>query len=420
MALGRDFGRLWTAYGISEFGTALSMGALPLIATLVLHSPVLQVSLLSALAGLAGAAMAVPLGPWIEFRRKRPVMIGADLVRCMAMLSVPLAAVGGVLSYGQLCLVAMVQTVGGIVFTAASGAHLKALVPLGERGLANGRFEATFWTANSVGPPLGGLLISGVGATATVALDGVSFLLSALGIRRLRSAEPPPPARTGETDRLARLTAGWRYILTHRELRALYWNSALFGGGVMATAPLLAVRMLRELHVPPWQYGLALGVPCAGGVLGAAVVRPLARRFGQRSMLLAFGTGRALWMGLLPLAARGVGGLLLVIGSQLLVVFSAGAFNPTFATYRMEATRDGYLSRVVAAWSITSRTAQPICIAVGGLLATAVGTRTAMGVLAVAVAGSIPLLPWHRAAPIAEPAVPAMVHRTGSDAGEFG
>jgi MFS family permease len=390
------------------------MGALPLIATLVLHSPVLQVSLLSALSVLAGAAIAVPLGPWIEFRRKRPVMIGADLVRFAALISVPLAAAAGALTYEQLCLVAVVQAAGAIAFQAAGGAHLKALLSPADRGAANGRFEATFWSANSIGPPLGGALISGLGATTTVALDAASFALSALGIRRLRAPEPPPPERSAEPRRLAQFTAGWRYILGHRQLRALYWNSLLFGGAVMAGVPLLAVRMLRELHFAPWQFGLALGLPCVGGVAGAAMVRPLTRRYGRRRMLLWFGTSRGLWLGGLPLAGGGPAGLLVVLVAQTMLLVSSGAFNPTFATYRMEATRDGYLSRVIAAWSISSRTAQPICIAIGGLLAAVTGTRATLAVLAVGAAGSIALLPW-RADPDADQRVTADGEATPDD-----
>ena len=398
VALGSDFRRLWTAYAVSEFGTALSMGALPLIATLVLHSPVLRVSLLSALSVLAGAALAVPLGPWIEFRRKRPVMIAADLVRFGALASIPLAAAAGMLSYGQLCLVAVAQAAGGIVFTAASGAHLKALVPVAGRDAANARFEGTFWTAHSIGPPLGGVLISWLGATTTVALDAVSFLLSALGVRRLRTPEPAPP-RHPEPGRLGEITAGWRYILGHRELRALYWNSLLFGGGVMAAAPLLAVRMLSELHFPPWQYGLALGVPCLGGVAGAALVRPLSRRYGQRPMLLLFGVSRAVWLGLLPFASAGLDGLVLVIAAESMLLISAGAFNPMFFSFRLAATADGYVSRVIAAWSISSRTAQPICIAIGGVLAALLGTRLSMGLSALVVAASVAVLPWRSVRP---------------------
>lgn len=405
MSLGSDFRRLWGAYAISEFGSAISLGALPLIATLVLHASVLQVSLLAALGGVAGAVLAVPLGPWIEFHRKRPVMISADLIRCGALLSVPIAAATGVLSYPQLCLVAVAQSAGVIAFNSASGAHLKALVPAAGRADANGKFEATFWTAYSAGPALGGVLVSWLGATTTLAADGVSFLLSALGIRRLRAPEPTPPPRTGETHRLAEITAGWRYILGHRELRMLFWNSQVFGGCVMASAPLVAVLMLRDLHFPPWQYGLALGVPCIGGVLGALAVRPLTRRYGARRMLLGFGAARTIWLAGYPLAPAGALGLAVITGSQFLLLICAGAFNPTFATHRMTATEDGYMSRVLAAWSISSRVGQPVFILAGGLVAAATSTRTALIILSVALLTSNILLPW-RAPTRAEP-VPA-------------
>ncbi|PVE11209.1 hypothetical protein Y717_16380 [Streptomyces scopuliridis RB72] len=69
-SLGRQFGWLWAAYGVSTFGTWLAFDAFRLIAILVLHAGATEVSLLAA-AGLAvGAVVAVPLGPWVEFRRK--------------------------------------------------------------------------------------------------------------------------------------------------------------------------------------------------------------------------------------------------------------------------------------------------------------------------------------------------------------
>ena len=389
-----DFRRLWGAYAVSELGTALSLGALPLIATLALHASVLQVSLLAALGGLAGAALALPLGPWIEIRHKRPVMIGADLLRCAALAGLPVAAAFGALTYLHLCLVAVAQSVGGIAFQAASGAHLKALVPADQLATANGRFEATFWTANTAGPPLGGLLIAALGATTTVALDAASFLLSALGIRRLRTPEPPPPASTAEQHRLAKLTAGWRYILRHRQLRTLFGNSLVFGGCIMATAPLIAVFMLRELGFAPWQYGLMFGIACLGGLLGALLARPLTRRYGGRRVLLGSGVAKALPLVLVPLAQAGPAGLALITLGQFLIIVGASAFNPTFATYRMRSTADGYLARVLAAWSISSRVAQPACIAAGGLLAAATSVRTALFVLAGAVVTSAALLPW--------------------------
>src|SRR5580698_3179436 len=83
--LGRRFGWLWAAYAVSTLGTWLAFDAFSLIAVLVLHTGPTKVSILAA-AGLAvGAAVAVPLGPWMEFRRKRPVMIAMDLTRFVAV-----------------------------------------------------------------------------------------------------------------------------------------------------------------------------------------------------------------------------------------------------------------------------------------------------------------------------------------------
>ena len=82
--LGREFHRLGGAYSISEAGSALGSGALPLVAVIVLQASTFQVTFLAALSGLASAAIALPLGSLIEFRAKRPTMIVADLLRFAA------------------------------------------------------------------------------------------------------------------------------------------------------------------------------------------------------------------------------------------------------------------------------------------------------------------------------------------------
>jgi hypothetical protein len=291
-----------------------------------------------------------------------------------------------------------------VALGAASGAHLKALVAPADRPAANGRFEATFWTVNSVGPPLGGAVTSGLGIPVTIAIDALSFLGSAYGVRKLRAPEPAPPARPpGSSARWAEVLDGWRYIARHRGLRALFVNSQVFGAGLMATTPLLAVLLLRDLHFPPWQYGLALGLPCVGGVLGALALKPLVARFGRRRVLLASGVGRALWTGAFAIVPAGVVGLLLVIVAETLALSGSGVFNPAFATYRMEATEDAYLSRVIACWSISSRSSQPLGIVLGGGLAAVFSVRVALLVCGVVVALSGVLLPWRTRAYRMEP-----------------
>ena len=214
-SLGRDFGWLWAAYAVSAAGTWLAFDAFSLIAILVLHATPAAVSVLAA-AGLAvGAVVAVPLGPWIEFRRKRPVMIAMDLVRFAAVASVPAAFALGLLSFGQLLVVSVVVAAADIAFKAAGGACLKALVPPADLLVANGRFESTAWTTTALGPPLGGAMIGLLGPVTTVTVNAVSYLLSALGIRAIGGDEPRV-ARTGTArTRPADLLDGWRHILSH-------------------------------------------------------------------------------------------------------------------------------------------------------------------------------------------------------------
>jgi MFS family permease len=161
--------------------------------------------------------------------------------------------------------------------------------------------------------------------------------------------------------------------------------------------------MLRDLGMKPWQYGLVLGLPCLGGVLGARLAPRLTRRFGLYRMLIVFGVLRTPWLLLLPLATPGWDGFVLLTLAETGLLIAAGAFNPSFATYRMEVTEDGYMARVFASWSITSRTVQPAFMAAGGLLAGLTSLRTAMVVAGCCCLLSAVVLPWRSAKPVPLP-----------------
>ncbi|GIH03718.1 MFS transporter [Rhizocola hellebori] len=390
----RDFRWRWLAQASSEIGGAVGYSALPIVAVLLLDASDFQVSLLTVLSSVVSVALALPLGQWIEYHRKRPVMIGADLIRFVAVGSIPLAAHLGWLTYWHLCAVAIVQMAAVLAFNSASIADLKALVPAAHRAEANSRFETTVWTANTFGPPVGGLLISWLSTTAAMVVNASSYLASALAISRLRSPEPTPPPRAADRARATEFLAGWRYLLQHRGLAALFWNSLVFGGCIMAASPLITLFMLRDRGFPPWQYGLVFGAAGVAGIAGSLLVKPALRRFSQRQVLLFAGVGRNLWLGLIPFASATTGGLLLITASELLLLFFVGLFNPLFATYRMNATDDRHMARMTMAWSMGTKIAQPVFIAGAGLLAAATSAQTALIVLALILLCASVLLPW--------------------------
>ncbi|MCL7493951.1 MFS transporter [Streptomyces sp. MCA2] len=393
-SLGRQFGWLWAAYTVSTFGTRLAFDAFPLIAILVLHAGPTEVSVLAA-AGLAvGAAVAVPLGPWVEFRRKRPVMVAMDLIRCAALLSVPAAFALGRLSFVQLLFVSVIVVAADITFNAAGGASLKALVKPQDLLVANGRFEATNWTATVLGPPLGGAAIGLFGPVVTVVADAVSYLLSAVGIRAIGGREPHP-ARTDTRPRLRAgdLLDGWRYILTHPTLRPLFYNTLLVNSLIMASAPLLAVLMVGHLGFAPWQYALAFAVPCLGGLIGSRLARRLVARFGQRRVMLTFGALRACWSLGLAFIRPGAAGLVLVMTVELGLITCMGVFNPVFSTCRLGLTESDRVTRTLSAWSVTGKVTTAIVTGLWGLLAGITSPRTAIALAGLLLLTTPLLLP---------------------------
>jgi Major Facilitator Superfamily len=400
--LGRQFGWLWAAYAVSATGTWLGFGAFPLIAILVLHVGPAAVSVLAA-AGLAvGAVAAVPLGPWVEFRRKRPVMISMDLIRCAALLSVPIAYALGLLTFVQLLIVSIVVAASNIAFTAASGAYLKKLVAPAELLVANARFESTTWTATALGPPLGGLAIALLGPVTTALADALSFLLSAAGIGAIGGSEPPPPQRGPAKVRLAELLDGWRSILRNPVLRPWFANTILVNGLIMATLPLIAVLMLGRLGFAPWQYGLAFGAPCVAGFMGSRAANPLVARYGRESVLRTAGTVRTWWSLGLAFIPSGTAGIVLVIVMQSGLVGCCGVFNPVFATYRIERTETTRLARTLAAWSVSSNLMIAAMTALWGVLAALTGLRVAIAGAGLLMLTTPLLIPRRERLPVAE------------------
>ncbi|PKW18414.1 MFS transporter [Saccharopolyspora spinosa] len=403
-SLGRAFGWLWAAYAVSAYGTGLGFGAFSVVAIMVLNASSAEVAALSS-SGLAiGALVAVPLGPWMEFRAKRPVMIVMDVVRFAALASIPLAYCLGALSFAQLLVVSIVTAAAKIAFTAASGAYLKTIVPADGLLVATSRFESTTWSATIIGPPVGGAAIGLLGPVTTVVVDAASYLLSALGIIAIRKPEQPPNPGKTSTRRWSDIVEGWRYILAHHTLRRFFFNTMLVNGLIMATEPLLSVLMLSHLRFPVWEFGLAFAVPCIGGLIGSRLARRIASHCGEHTVLRVFGTLRACWPLGLAFIQPSLAGLVIVMVTQFGLIICASIFNPVFAAYRLNNTDTDRHARVLTAWSISTSTSIAVITMLWGLLAQLTSPRTTIALAGVLLLGTPFLLPRHVTMP--KPASP--------------
>jgi predicted MFS family arabinose efflux permease len=308
-----------------------------------------------------------------------------------------------------LLVVSVVLAAAKIAFNAAGGAYLKGLVPPEHLLVANARFESTTWSSIAVGPPLGGAAIGLFGPVTTVVADGFSYLLSALGVTAIRGHEERPQ-RTTKRIRAGELFDGWRHILTQPGLRALYLNQLLVGGLIMATEPLLAVLMVRDLGFAPWQYGLAFAAPCLGGLIGSRLARRVVTRYGRHRILRTVGALRAVWLVGLAFVQPGVPGLLTVMAVEFAIIISMSLFNPVLATYRLEHAPPDRTARMLTAWSVSTSASIAVLSALGGLFAAATSPRTAITAAGILILATPLLLPRRETpAPGAQPSMASAV-----------
>lgn len=389
----KDFRRLWLGLGISQFGSSVTTVALPLVALTVVHATALEMIFLTALAAIATALVSFPLGSIVEHRRKRPMMILANAARFLTIGSIPLAAAIAHITYWQLCVVAIVNAIAQVAFSAAAGAHLKALVPPELLVDATSRFQSTNWMSLSIGPLIGGWLVSVLTAPVAMLVDAASFVVDSFTIRRLQAPEGPPVVRIRSETRMARVFGGARFAWHHHPMRRLFASWLLYAGASAMMGPLTTVFYIKQLHFHAWQYGLLMGLPSIGGVIGSRMTPWLTRRYGLVRAMRLTSVARSPWYFLTPLAMPGLGGLAICVVAFFGTLLFSSASNSAILTYRQLETPDDLMARVTTFFSFATVAVQPIFIGIGALFATFSTVRVGIVCAAAFMALSVPLLP---------------------------
>lgn len=368
----RQFRRYWGAQTISMFGDQISSIAMPLAAVIVLKAGAAQMGYLTALAWLPSLLFGVHAGAWVDRRgHRRAAMIAADLGRFAMLVSLPLCYALGVLTLVQLYLVAFGAGVLSVLFNVADSTLFVSLVSPERYVDGNSLTNASRALSFVGGPSVGGLLVQWLTAPFAIAADALSFLASALLLRRIRPTEPPP-SQSNESA----LTAGARFIAGSAIVKAGLCAAAtinLFNFGFLALFVLYAVR---TLHIPSGLLGVVLGAGAVGGLLGAAATKRLAEAIGLGWTCVL---GCALFTTPLLLVPLAAGPKALVPGMLFLAEFGSGigvmvldiSLGSIFAAVIPDALR----ARVTGAFQAVNFGTRPVGALAAGGLATVIGMR---------------------------------------------
>lgn len=298
-----DFLKLWAGETVSILGSSITTLALPTLAIFRFHAGPAQVGLLIALNRLAFPVLAIPAGAWLDRRRKRPVMIAADLGRLLVLGSIPAGLALGQLSLLWLYAAALLAGILTVFFDLAYLSFMPALVERRDLVEANTKLEFSYAVSNIAGPGLGGLLIQFAGAARAVLADAASFGVSAAALLMIRKAEvtPEPSGRRMHRE----IGEGLRFVLGTPLLLTLLICQGISIVGAHAVEAVEYPFAYVRLQLTPGALGGVIAFAGVGAIVGATINSSVTRRLGVGPAIALSGGVLGLCLMALPLALFG-------------------------------------------------------------------------------------------------------------------
>jgi MFS family permease len=386
-----DFLRLWVGQTVSSVGSVITREALPLTAILVLDAQPGELGILAAAGALPALLIGLFAGVWVDRVRRKPLMIGADLGRALILATIPAAAVAGILRMEWLMTAAFLAGGLTVVFNVAYATYLPSLVRPDQLVEGNSKLGVSDSLAEITGSAAGGALVQAITAPLAILADALSFVVSAISLAGIRTAEAQPrPETTGTW--LSEARAGVTTVRDDPRLRSLVGASAsfyLFGGFFGALYDLYA---LRYLAITPAVLGLLVASGGVGALLGAAATGSAVRRWGYGRVLVGAFAAKGLAGFLVPLAAApGAGAVALLLAAQLFGDFALSMYFVAAISLRQAVAPPAKLGRVNATTEFIEQGIAPLGLLAGGFLGQWLGPRFA---LSLGAAGSVLGTAW--------------------------
>jgi MFS family permease len=374
------FLRVFSAATVSIFGSLVTRTALPFAAILVLGAGPGEVAAIRAFEIVGGVAIGLVAGAWVDRLPRRPVMIAADLGRAVCLGSIPVAAIGGWLSIAQLIVVAFLASILTTFHNVADRAYLPTVIDRDQLVSANSALSASGSVAEVSAFSLGGVLVQVLTAPIAIAVDAISFVVSAVILGTIRRPEAPPTAREERTPILDEIVAGLRPIRESAILRTVI----VAGSGAHllwgAFGAVYLVFATEELGLQPATIGLIAAVGGISSLVGALIAGRTSRRIGVGPAILLGLTLFTLGNLLIPLAPAGsaVLAILFLVGQQLIGDIGATLEEITELSLLQATVPNELLGRVNSTYDFVTHLALLAGTIGAGLIGEFVGLRQAL------------------------------------------
>jgi hypothetical protein len=383
----RDFVLLQAGQMLSDAGSQATTIAYPLLALAITGS--------AAQAGLVGfarlvpsALFSIPAGLAADRHDRRRMMIGADVIRSLAMAALALAIVADEVAFWQLPVVAFIEGAGSAVFYAAQAGAVRSVVPVAQLPDAFGIREARSATVRLLGPFVGGAMF-GVARALPFAVDAVSYACSTASLVAMRTPFQQTGERSADGIR-ARLAEGFRFLWGRPFLRTCAF---LYGLGNFALPGIfLVIVVVGEAQgLSSARIGVLFTVFGLCTLVGSVASPVFRRRLSMRTILWI-----ELWAWMGSAAFLVWPNVYVLVAGILPQAVAMPVTDSVVVGYRVAVTPDRLVGRVESVRSTISLSIAPLGPLVAGLLLETVSARATVGVF---TAVSAVLLAWGMLSP---------------------
>jgi predicted MFS family arabinose efflux permease len=356
----RDFRVMWIGACTSSVGTAMQQLAQSWL--------VLQLSKSAFMLGLDSFLGTIPIvlfslfgGVFADRTQRQKILLGSQYVQLACAFFLAFLFATGVVQFWHILILSFIvgtaQSFGGPAYSAL----IPSLVKPVDLPNAIALNSIQFNLARVIGPTLGGLALTYLGATWCFGLNGLSFVAVIISLLIIRPSFTP---QKGTESMLTSMKQGFSFIRQQPAMESLIFlafSMTLLAFPLLTFMPVFAKEVF---HGGPGVYTGFLVSSGAGSILGALVVAGLGkfRKQGQTAllMLVALGvmiTGFALSRSIVLSCA-----FAFVAGALLLGVFA------TISSLVQAITTDQMRGRVMSVYNVAFRGGMPFGSLIVGAL----------------------------------------------------
>ena len=286
----RNFALIWTGQLITEMGTSLTSLAASIYVYKVTGSA-LNVGLMMMASAAPSLLVGLLAGVFVDRYDRKRIMIAADLIRAVFIVSIPFLMPAGI---AWIYILVMLSATVGQFFSPAPASVLPEIASEEELNAANSLMAISSFGSLVIGFAAAGLITSSYSIEWAFYIDAATFLGSAFLIYLTRIPAIQVDENTNITSIFQNLKSGIQVITTTSSLRSMFIAYIFIGIAFGFSNAIRLPFTIHALNSTEFIFGLLEGVTLVGFVIASLLIANIGDRLREGQWLTISFVGMAI------------------------------------------------------------------------------------------------------------------------------